>query len=196
MRQAPTRRELVGGAAAASAALLASSRVSLADTRPLSDPQLIALTLRVEQLVVIAYRRVLASRRLEPPVAGVVRQILGQELVHVATLEHELRSLGSTPPPPPRDLEAAQRGLATRHTYTSLTELRDQNECLKLLIDVESVAEGVYFEAVGKLTDAGLLRLSAEIMGCEAQHWSVLAAIRHHGDVLISVPYPFVQGSS
>ena len=90
----------------------------------------------------------------------------------------------------------AQRGFAAHHMYTSLTKLPSQNACLKLLIDVETVAESAYLEAIAKLGDARLLRISAEIMGAEAQHWTALSSVRHHGDVMMSVPYPFVGGST
>lgn len=188
----------MGGAAisAAGAAGLVAAGVVSADTLPESDMAILARMLKVEQWVVVAYRRALSSGKLEPRLSSRVAAILGQELVHVTTLRRALASRGAPIPPPPRDVAAAQRGLATRHMYTSLTELRDEKACLKLLIDVESVAEGAYFEAIGKLTDPALLRMSAQIMGCEAQHWTVLSAVRHHGDVLISVPYPFVEGST
>ncbi len=199
MRRTSTRRELVGGAVAAAAAGAALSLPDVAfaqGTAPDGDVRILARTLGIEQLVVVAYRHTLASGKLEPGVARLVRQILGQELVHVATLERALTALGGEPPQPPSDLVSAQRGFASHHMDTSLTDLRDQKACLKLLVNVESVAEGAYFEAIGKLTDAQLLRTSCAIMGCEAQHWTLLSSVRHHGDVLITVPYPFVGGST
>ena len=51
-------------------------------------------------------------------------------------------------------------------------------------------------DAVRFVADPHLLRLSAEIMGAEAQHWTALSSMRHHGDVKMSVPYPFVGGST
>jgi Ferritin-like domain len=194
-----TRRELVGGAALAAAAGAALSLPDFARAQgapPASDVRLLKRTLTTEQLVVVAYRHTLASGKLEPGTAQLVRRILGQELVHVATLERALLALGAEPPEPHGDLVSAQRGFAIHHMYTSLTELPDQNACLRLLVDVESVVEGAYFEAIGKLTDAQLLRMSCAIMGCEAQHWTLLSSVRHHGDVLITVPYPFVGGST
>jgi hypothetical protein len=91
---------------------------------------------------------------------------------------------------------SAQRALARRHVSASLTKLDTQRKCLRLLIDVESLAEGAYFAAITNLRDPVLVRTSAEIMGCEAQHWTLLSALQHHGDVDRAVPYPFVQGSS
>jgi Ferritin-like domain len=194
-----TRRELVGGAALAVAAGAAVSLpdAALAGAAPAdSDVRVLRRTLAIEQLVVFAYRHTLASGKLHPGAARLVGQILGQELVHVATLERALATLGAEPPAAPRDLASAQQGFSDHHMDTSLAEIPDQNACLRLLVDVESVAEGAYFEAIGKLTDARLLRTSCAIMGCEAQHWTLLSALRHHGDVLITVPYPFVGGST
>ena len=193
-----TRRELVRGAAASAvaAAGLAAPGAAAAQSAPDGDPRILGRTLQVEQWVIVAYRSALASGKLEPALAAKVRGFLAQELVHASTLSNALARRGAPIPPAPRDVAAAQRGFATRHMYTSLTNLRDRKACLKLLIDVESVAEGAYFEAIGKLKDPALLRLSAQIMGSEAQHWTVLSAARHHGDVMISVPYPFVQGST
>jgi hypothetical protein len=191
-----TRRELFGGAAAVATVLATAQSGRAADLAPANDAEVLGQALIVESLLVVAYRQVLASGALRPNVARQVDEILGQELEHVATLRRELKRIGAAVPAGPRDLAAAHRGLAAHHVYTNLQALRTQNDCLKLLIDVESVAEGAYFDAIGKLSDPSLLRTSAEIMGCEAQHWTVLSAARHHGEIIYSVPYPFVQGST
>jgi hypothetical protein len=39
------------------------------------------------------------------------------------------------------------------------------------------------------------MKLSLELMGSDAQHWTVLSGIQHAGDIGQSVPYPFVAGS-
>lgn len=190
-----TRRELVGSAAAAVAAAgLAGAQAAGAQPAPTTDADVLRRTLQIEQVVVIAYRRAISSGALHPPIARKLHAFLGQELQHVRILEAALRSVGAPPPSPPHDLAAAQRTLSRHHVEVSLMDLRTQNQCLRLLVDVETLAEDAYFEAVGKLADAALLRTSAQIMGCEAQHWTVLSSARHHGDVKISVPYPFVGG--
>jgi hypothetical protein len=156
----------------------------------------LARTFQIEQLVSIAYHRVLASRSLAPAVARQLSALLSQELDHLATLEHGLSALGASAPAAPASVASAQRALARRHVSASLTKLDTQRKCLRLLIDVESLAEGAYFAAITNLRDPVLVRTSAEIMGCEAQHWTLLSALQHHGDVDRAVPYPFVQGSS
>jgi hypothetical protein len=45
------------------------------------------------------------------------------------------------------------------------------------------------------LSTPSLIRLSVQIMSCEAQHWTVLSGIQHPGQYVKAVPWPFVQGS-
>jgi Ferritin-like domain len=78
----------------------------------------------------------------------------------------------------------------------SLTDLHARADCLRLLVDLESVAEGAYFTALKTLGSTELIRLSAEAMACEAQHWTVLSGLRNPGIYVKSVPWPFVTGSS
>jgi hypothetical protein len=155
------------------------------------DSAVLSRTLRTEQLVVTVYERVLASGLVAPAVASQLRVQLAQEHEHIATLERALRELGASR----TSVSAAQRELHHHHIHIALARLRSQHECLKLLIDVESLAERAYFEATSRLTDPGLVRMSVEAMGCEAQHWTVLSAIQHPGKLYRSVPYPFVVGS-
>lgn len=196
MAPTATRRRLVKTALAAT--LGASSVVELgsavaAATPAPSDAAVLAHTLRIEQLVVIAYQRVLSSGVVEPPVGSQLRSMLSQELEHVAALERDLKALGARVPR--TSAATAQRSLDAHHVHLSLSHVPTQHASLKLLIDIESLAEGAYFSAISKLSDPALLRMSAEIMGSEAQHWTLLSGLQHHGDVTRSVPYAFVQGS-
>jgi Ferritin-like domain len=194
MRARTTRRQLLAAGTAASASvLLVPGTADGATTAAPNDSAVLTKALGIERLVVSAYRSVLSSGVLTDSVATPLRGILVQELAHVAVLERALRDLGA--PIPQTSPGAAQSELAKNHIHLSLTHLPTQHDCLRLLIDVESLAEGTYFSAISKLTDPGLLRTSVEAMGCEAQHWTVLSALQHHGDVTRSVPYPFVQGS-
>jgi Ferritin-like domain len=196
-----TRRQLLaalagGGtlAALAGADIASAAAGPIQSQSPGSDAAALAQPLKVEYLLVVAYRRVLASGALDRSVARKVQSQLAQELEHVAALRRALTRLRAPIPAPPRGLVAVQRGLADHHVFISLDRLSTQNECIRLLVDTESVAEGAYFTAISRLSSPALLRMCAEIMGCEAQHWTVLSSARHHGDVTFSVPYPFVGG--
>lgn len=200
-----TRRELVTSGAAAvisggfgGAAISALARpadVWAASAADDGDAGPLTRALRIEQLVVIAYERVLSAGQLDVTATDTIRGFHSQELDHVSTLERALSDLGGTIPSPPQDTASAQRALGVHHVYRSLTQLGTERDCLKLLIDVESVAEGGYFDAIASLGDPGRMRTAAEIMGCEAQHWTILSGLLNRFNVLRSVPYPFVAGS-
>jgi hypothetical protein len=199
---AATRRELIRGGIAAGAAV-AGAEGALAALAPAAraattpgqiEARALAHALEIEQLVVVAYRQALRSGVLRPPVKGQLQTHLTQELEHVGLLERSVMGRGVIVPPPP-NLEAAQDDLARHQVHWSLTDLRSQHDCLKLLVDVESLAENAYFQAVEKLQDLTLARTCAELMGCEAQHWTVLSGFLNHRNPMKAVPYPFVEGT-
>ncbi len=197
MRRRATRRELVAGAAAA--AVAAASGVAAgpasADTTPPSDAELLTKSLEVERLMVLAYRQVLASGLLPADLQRVITPQLGHEVSHVNALAARLASLGAAAPTGPLDLKTAGALMSQHHVSDSLTDLHTQNECLKLLVDLESVAEGAHYTALKDLRSPALQLLSAQIMACEAQHWTVLSGVRNPGEYVKAIPWPFVYGS-
>jgi Ferritin-like domain len=192
-----TRRQLirrsiaVGGAAAVLAPPLEADAAVAA---PQTDAQVLAGTLVVEDLVVLVYRQVLASGALTAGARRTVAELLGQERQHAAALAAALARLGAALPAGPRDVAAADKALGAHKVSASLANLRTERDCLELLIDVESVAEGAYFVAISRLQGSTSLRLCAEIMASEAQHWSALSELRLPGDLASAVPDPFVEG--
>jgi Ferritin-like domain len=196
MQTEATRRQLIARwipAAGVAAALLPTGDADAA-VAPQTDGQVLARALVVEKLMVLAYRQVLASGTLTAGVRRTAMQLLGQEEEHVAALAAALAKLGAAPPVGPTNVGSADKALAAHKVSVSLTNLRTERDCLQLLIDVEAVAEGAYFIAISKLRDASSLRLSAEIMACEAQHWTALSELLHPGDLASAVPSPFVEG--
>lgn len=189
---------MMGAIAGVSASgLLAPARGWAAQSADVGgDAAIIARALAVEQLLVYVYRRVLSTGTLHPAVTHVVGELLTDELAHVRVLQSELARLGGAIPTGPTTTAAADRALARHHVTRRLDQLHRQHDCLKLLVDAESVVEGAYFTAVSKLQDPVLLRIALETMGCEAQHWTVLSGLQNRGNVLRSVPYPFVAGST
>lgn len=195
-RQA-TRRELIAGSAAAAAAASIAIRATdaAAATTQGTEAQVLSYALQVERLGVIAYSQVLSTSVLSAPVRAQLEVLMAQEREHVAKLEQILRGLGAPIPQGPSSVGAAQALLARHQVHLSLTDLPTQRDCLRLLIDVESLTEGAYYKAIPQLEQPSLLRVGLEIMGSDSQHWTVLSEIQHGGNVGVSVPYPFVQGS-
>jgi len=152
--------------------------------------------LQVERVAVIAYGQVLATSVLSAGVRAQLEVLLAQERQHVARLERALAGIGAPVSEQPATVAAAQAVLDGHQVGSSLTALTSEHDCLRLLVDVESLTEGAYFKAIPQLQQASLLRTSLQLMGSDAQHWTVLSGLQHAGDVSLSVPYPFVQGSS
>jgi rubrerythrin len=193
-----TRRELVrSGVGLAVAASLVGAVASAAEAAPtVSEAEALAHALQMERLSVIGYNQVLASGVLTSTVRPQIEAILVQDRQHVAALEHVFRLTGAPQPQGPADVAAAQAILTQHQIHRSLTRLPTQYDGLRVMVDIESLAEGAYFKAMPRLTDPTLVRTSAVIMGSDAQHWTVLSGIQHNGNVIMSVPFPFVYGAA
>lgn len=192
-----TRRGLVrsGVGWAAAGSLLGGLAPSAAAASSPAATETLSYALEAERLAVIGYEQVLASGVLTPSVRSQVEEQLAQDRQHVAALEHILRAIGASLPRGPASVPEAQAMLSQHQIHRSLTNLTTQHDCLRVMINIESLTEGAYFKAIPTLADATVVRTCASIMGSDAQHWTVLSNIQHSGDVTISVPYPFVQGS-
>jgi hypothetical protein len=194
-----TRRELIGRGAAGAAVLgagLAPAAAIASD--PLAgangDTELLSRLVAIEQLIEFAYSHLLRSAELSSGTARVVGKFSSQERAHVQILSAALEKRGGAPPPPPSDLAAASRQLARLGAAGSLRTSRGDTVSLRYLVGVETVAERAYYSAMSKLSNARLLTQAAQIMACEAQHWTSLSGLQHAGDVFTSVPYPTVTG--
>jgi hypothetical protein len=198
MRRLATRREFVAGgvatvAGAAGAAIVAAPAGADA---PVSDGEALSKALEIERLMVLAYRRVLASGALAPDIERAIAPYLAHEVEHVSTVASRLAALNESAPDGPLTLDAAGAILSKHNIPGSLTDLHSQNDCLRLLVNLESLAEGVYFTALKTLSHPGLQQLAAQIMACEAQHWTAVSGLRNPGQYVKAVPWPFVTGSS
>lgn len=199
-RQQPTRRELMAGAAAGAGlwaigtSVLRSSAAEAA--APQTDAELIRAILSVELLVVFSYQQVLSSGKLSADTEHVVRQLLDHEHTHVDVLSADLEELGQAPPDPPPSVTAADAELSVLHGSAKLASLNSEEDCLRLLEQVESLVQGAYYVSMSKFADVKLARTCASILGAEAQHYTALAGLLHPGDINKAVPGAFVEGSA
>lgn len=196
LQRRATRRELIAGAAgAALGAGGLGTGSAFADTPAPSDAELLGKALEVERVMVLAYRRVLDSGALSPGAQRAIAPHLGHELAHLSAVAARLKALGAPAPTGPLDSGTASATMSQHGVSDSLTDLHNQNDCLKLLVDLESVAEGVYYTALKDLRSPALQHLSAQVMSCEAQHWTVLSGLRNPGQYVKAIPWPFVYGT-
>ena len=152
-----TRREIVAGAfaaagAGAGVAVAVVADPAAADSPPLTDAQALSKALEVERLLVLAYRRVLASGTLSADIERAIAPYLNQEVQHASAVVAALAAMGVRADTSALGLDAAGDLLSKHNIPVSLTGLHSQNDAMRLLVDLESLAEGVYFTA---LEDAG-----------------------------------------
>lgn len=195
MSAGTTRRGLIAGAVGLGAAASLGAAAAGAAAATSADAQALAGALGLERASVIGYTQVLATSVLTAGVRAQLAVLKAQDLEHVAKLEQSIARLGAPVSQAPAGVAAAEALLGQHQIHRSLTDLPTQHDCLKLLIDIESLTEGAYFKAIPELTDPSLVKVSLELMGSDSQHWTVLSGIQHDGNVGLSVPYPFVEGS-
>ncbi len=159
-----------------------------------SDADVLRGLLTVEQLLAFTYQHLLAAGGLSDATKPMISRFLSQERDHVSLLTAALGGQGGSAPLPPGTIPGASRALAQLGAPGSLRLSHTEVDSIHYLIGAETVAEGAYYEALSKLSDAKLAVGAAQIMACEAQHWTSLSGALHAGDVNRAVPYPVVLG--
>lgn len=191
-----TRRRLIGGILGGGAALAAAAgpEVAAGDSQTPGDPQLISDLTGVELLSQTVLERVLVNPHMSPRSRRVGRRVLAAERAHAAALEPDLRRFQRPRPRVPTTAAEIDAVLAARHVSRMVSELHSEHDCLELLLNLESLAEGAYYSALSKLTDPRLQVLAARILASEAQHEAMLGVLRDHKDFARAAPYAFVEG--
>jgi rubrerythrin len=166
------RREILrrglglGGAmiAASSIPLLLSVRDAFATTS--SDGDLLIGAIKLEQVAVLAYGKLIETVP-SPGFGAILRRFQGHEQLHASTLTKALTDLGGTPPPKSteRDIDAVVKGIE---------DVRSHAGAASFAIELEMAAVAAYYDAQSKFIDAKLLQTGVAIMANEGQHLVVL----------------------
>ncbi len=197
-----TRRQLLRTGIATGAASTLPAVAVLADpaaaaatttAKMPTQAQALAAALRVEQLAVFAYQHAIANPQLRSEASSVATAFLVQEQAHLAALVAEAAGAGVAPVPPPVDVAAADKELATLHV-DGLSSVHSEKDLLKLLIAVEELSEGTYYVALGAMDSPALLTTAAEIWANEAQHATALRTLLYPDDIKKTVPSGFAEG--
>lgn len=194
-----TRRGLLRAAAAGGAAALGleiAAQSAVAATPALlqgarSDPQVLLRLLEFEHVAEFAYGHVAQVAPLPAVARNRVLHFLGQERSHAQLLAGELAKRHVAAPAPPSGVAAADRNLSALGVTGRLNAVHDEQAAIHLLIAIETVAEDLYYGAVERLANVALIELAGEILACEAQHWSALSALLHHGRPKFATPHSF-----
>jgi len=191
-----------GGAAAAAAIAAAVTAPSLLDppgalAAPLGDAAVLVSLLRVEQVLVAAYERALATGILSAAAQSLVRSFLDQERAHVHALSGAVpRGAGASLPDSPQTTSAFDAELRALRIRRSPTELRNERPYLRFLVELEVVIAHHYRFAIASLEGEKPLLTAAEIMANEAQHATSLRELLSPGNVKRAVPSAFVAGTT
>jgi hypothetical protein len=193
-----TRRDLfrgvIAGGAAASLGLAIGEGAARAAIAPLqgahTDGQVLLRLMEFEQLEIFAYGHIDRTSVLSAQARTTVSRFLAQERRHAALLSAQLNKRGVALPSPPSSVSEADRRLAALLVARRLDQAHHEPAAMHLLIGIETVAETIYHLAIEKLTGA-LPELAAQILGCEAQHWTGLSSVLHDGNPVLAVPSEF-----
>ena len=185
---------LVSPAALAAGVQPSSTGVGSLFAQASSDGDVLRGLVTVEQLLAFTYQHLVAAGGLSDATKPLIAGFLSHERVHVTLLTAALARLGGGAPAPPGTVAEASRALARLGAPGSLRLSHTEVDSIHYLIGAETVAEGAYYDALSRLNDAKLAVTAAEIMGCQAQHWTSLSGLLHAGDVNRAVPYPVVLG--
>jgi hypothetical protein len=191
-----TRREVVVAGGLGVGATVAASWPGPAVAAPAADAaqrevRLLEGLLEIEQALQYAYRRVLQSWSFDPSTRAVLQLALRHEVEHAAVLEQQMPVLGSGSSPA---AGAGRPGSTLSDVRTLLNGAQTPREALQVLTRVESLSEADYFNAVGEFQSPQLALTAAQILACEAQHWSLLLNVLTEGHLPEVVPDPFVRG--
>lgn len=202
MSAGPTRRELMlGGLGAAAALSAAAPALAQADSVEVAgsklppkaqDGAILQKLLAAERLLIFAYEHALGTGFLKHDARQLALRQLAHEQAHVARLKSHLRALGLSR----SALQAAAPAPITKDDLAELLSIvKDERTALQVVVQIENLGQSAYFTAAGTFHDPKLVRLAAEVLACEAQHWTLLVDLLHRGDATQAVPHPTVRGS-
>lgn len=200
----PTRRQLllggVGAAAGLSAVAPALAQADASDhgqgqsnaSPKLQDGQILQKLLYNERLLMFGYEHALGTGFLHHDARELCLLQLAHEEEHLAALKTHLSALKL----PRSSLQHSDQGpIPPADVAELLTIVKDERTALQVVVQIENVGQSGYFVAAGTFQDRKLIRLAAEVLACEAQHWTMLVDLLHRGDATQAVPHPTVRGS-
>jgi hypothetical protein len=196
MKPKLTRREVVvagglGVAGAVAASLPAPGAAAGVAATPERELRVLAGLLGTERVLEYAYGRVLRGWTFNSEVRGALELIHRHEIEHAAVLEHQIAALGGGLSPAGG---AGGARSALSDVESQLSGAQTPRDALRVLTKVESLAEANYFNAVGELMAAHLALMAAQILGSEAQHWTLLLNVLTEGHLPELVPAAYVRG--
>jgi rubrerythrin len=166
-RREALRRAGIGAGAAALPGLLlpAIARAQSADDDDLND--FLEPAIELEEAAALAYESAADARGLDADLKRTFERFREQEQAHATALRSALDSLGF-------DLPDELTDPADSDHLDGIEDLKSANDYLAFLVDLEQEQVRYYASDAPSLDSEDLIRTSAEILGCQAQHLVVL----------------------
>jgi rubrerythrin len=165
-RQALRLAGLGAGAAALPGLLLpARARAQSSDDDDLND--FLEPAIELEQAAALAYETAADAKGIDAQLKRTFERFQEQEQAHATSLRSALDSLGF-------DLPDELTNPADSDHLNGIEGLKSANDYLAFLVDLEQEQVRYYASDAPALDSEDLIRTSAEILGCQAQHLVVL----------------------
>jgi hypothetical protein len=158
---------------------------------PAQERQELARLLDAELLAVEVYELAVTAQPVSAGARRLLRQLGAQERAHGAALAR-LATLPQASPPSPA---GAERALASHGISVRFGALRTERQWFTLLENLEGILEGVYYRALGRLSDPVHATLAARILASEAQHSTLLLSFRNPRNIQLDVALGQIKGS-
>jgi rubrerythrin len=167
-----TRRDALrlAGAGAGALALPSLLRPALARAQSSDDDDLgdfLKQAIDLEQATALAYDTAAEAQQLDAGVKRSFESFRDQEQAHATALRQALDSLGFDLPDELTDPSGSD-------LLDGIENLKTQNDHLAFLVGLEQDQVRFYVEEGSPLDSEDLVRTTAEILGCQAQHLVVL----------------------
>ena len=172
MSELTTRRNALrlAGAGAGALAVPALLRPAIARAQSSDDDDLndfLEPAIELEQATALAYETGAEAKGVDGELKRSFELFRDQERAHATALRQALDSLGF-------DLPDELTDPAQSDQLNGIERLKTPNDFLAFLVDLEQEQVSFYVEQGPPLDSEDLLRTTAEILGCQAQHVVVL----------------------
>jgi rubrerythrin len=172
MSSPTTRREALrlAGVSAGAATLPTLLLPAIASAQSSDDDDLndfLEPAIELEQAAVLAYETAADAKGLDAQLKRTFELFRDQEEAHTTALRRALDSLGF-------DLPDELTDPAGSDHLDGIENLKSANDYLAFLVDLEQEQVRYYSSDAPALDSEDLIRTSAEILGCQAQHLVVL----------------------
>ena len=160
----------LAGAGAGALAVPALLRPAIARAQSSDDDDLndfLEPAIELEQATALAYETAAEAKGVDGELKRSFELFRDQEQAHASALRQALDSLGF-------DLPDELTDPAQSDQLNGIERLKTPNDFLAFLVDLEQEQVSFYVEQGPPLDSEDLLRTTAEILGCQAQHVVVL----------------------